>query len=564
MNIYGVSFDGKKIGIPVIIEEKEEYIGISVSKNFNFSNVKTIILDYFGNVADIEDDGYILLPRSDKCYDYCLCYFNKHKQEFSYDLKENNIPLWGIKSNNKNFVGIASGMRYDYSLRVSQKNGLYSVFPMYEINGENLCEDIKIEYYMLKEDEANYSSMARKYRNLKLERGEITPISKRMEKSKSLKYSKDSVMIRIRCGWKPAPAEIKHQNLENEPQMYTACSFNRVGELLDELKAQGVDKADICLVGWNVKGHDGRWPQAFPVAEELGGEKDLKALIKKAQDMGYQINCHTNSTDQYEIADVFSLDNTRTDISGKPIISEYVWSGGEMHELCPEVALEQAKDTLPKVAKLGFSGTHYIDVLGSIHPRRCYNMEHYVTTEQSVKYSQELCLLAKELFGGVSAESAHDAVAPFLDYGLYVDAFSFADKELCDESVPLWQLIYHGTVLSNPYPETVNYTFKDKATRLKFIEYGGRPSYYFYSVFTNNGFNWMGNDDARCTTDEQLKNSVAKVKEGYEEYKKLLHLQTEFMESHEKILDNVFRIMYSDGTVITVDYNKETYTVSKN
>ena len=563
MNIYGISFEDEKMSIPFNLEEKEEYVGITISKDFDFSNVKTVVCDYFGEITDVEDDGYMLLPRGDNCYDFCLCYFNRHKQEFSKDLGENNIPIYGIKSRKVNFVGIVSGMRYDYTLRIVQECGKYRVFPVYKLNGEQPCEDIKIEYHILHGDEANYSSMARIYRNFRLERGEIVPISERMKNNKSLEYSKDSVMIRIRCGWKPAPAEVKHQNLENEPPMYAACTFKRIGELLDELKRQGVDKADICLVGWNVKGHDGRWPQAFPVADELGGEEELRNLIKKAQSMGYHINCHTNSTDQYEIADVFSLDNTRTDASGNHMISEYVWSGGEMHELCPEVALKQAKETLPKVLNLGFRGTHYIDVLGSIHPRRCYTKEHYVTTEQSVSYSQELCSYAKELFGGVSAESAHDAVAPFLDYGLYIDAFSFAGKELCDESVPLWQLIYHGTVLSNPYPETVNYTFKDQSTRLKFIEYGGRPSYYFYSVFMNNGFNWMGNNDARCGDKEQMEESVKKVKQGYDEYKKLLYLQTEFMDKHEKIDDNIFKVTYSDGTIITVDYNTQTYSVGK-
>ena len=80
----------------------------------------------------------------------------------------------------------------------------------------------------------------------------------------------NSVMIRVRCGWKPAPPQILHQTLENEPPMRVACDIDRVGDILDELKVQGVDKAEICLVGWNVKGHDGRWPQALPVCEELG------------------------------------------------------------------------------------------------------------------------------------------------------------------------------------------------------------------------------------------------------------------------------------------------------
>ena len=35
------------------------------------------------------------------------------------------------------------------------------------------------------------------------------------------------------------------------------------------------------------------------------------------------------------------------------------------------------------------------------------------------------------------------------------------------------------------------------------------------------------------------------------------------MENHEKLADGVYRTTYSDGTVFTVDYNRETYTVTK-
>jgi hypothetical protein len=42
-------------------------------------------------------------------------------------------------------------------------------------------------------------------------------------------------------------------------------------------------RAQLCLVGWNQKGHDGRWPQIFPVEEALGGEEKLRRLIRKAR-----------------------------------------------------------------------------------------------------------------------------------------------------------------------------------------------------------------------------------------------------------------------------------------
>ena len=48
-----------------------------------------------------------------------------------------------------------------------------------------------------------------------------------------------------------------------------------------------------------------------------------------------------------------------------------------------------------------------------------------------------------------------------------------------------------------------------------------------------------------------------------QEYRTLKHLQYEFMDKHEKIREDVYRVTYSDGTVITVNYREGGYTVEK-
>ena len=63
--------------------------------------------------------------------------------------------------------------------------------------------------------------------------------------------------------------------------------------------------------------------------------------------------------------------------------------------------------------------------------------------------------------------------------------------------------------------------------------------------------------------DADIERSVEAIKKAYDEYEKLKDLQYEFMDNHEKLSEGVYRTTYSDGTVITVDYNKETYTVAK-
>ena len=69
--------------------------------------------------------------------------------------------------------------------------------------------------------------------------------------------------------------------------------------------------------------------------------------------------------------------------------------------------------------------------------------------------------------------------------------------------------------------------------------------------------------DLHCGNDEQIDIATDALKKAYDEYETLKSLQFEFMENHEKLSEGVYRTTYSDGTVITVDYNTEKYIISK-
>jgi hypothetical protein len=64
----------------------------------------------------------------------------------------------------------------------------------------------------------------------------------------------------------------------------------------------------------------------------------------------------------------------------------------------------------------------------------------------------------------------------------------------------------------NPFTTTMNATIKNRPSQLKAVEFSARPCFYFYSKFLSVGNNWMGNEDLACSTDEELRHSVAKIK----------------------------------------------------
>ena len=71
----------------------------------------------------------------------------------------------------------------------------------------------------------------------------------------------------------------------------------------------------------------------------------------------------------------------------------------------------------------------------------------------------------------------------------------------------------------------------------------------------------MGREDFLCDTEEQLVDSVAKIKTMAEDYDLLKPERYEFIDSHHKLQDNVYETVYSNGTRVIVDYDKETFEI---
>lgn len=50
-----------------------------------------------------------------------------------------------------------------------------------------------------------------------------------------------------------------------------------------------------------------------------------------------------------------------------------VWSGGQMYDMCPMSGEKRCLPTLEKCADFVFSGLHYIHVISTVAPRRCFS-----------------------------------------------------------------------------------------------------------------------------------------------------------------------------------------------
>ena len=479
-----------------------------------------------------------------------------------------SMPMFGWSNPRGACLAVVTSLKYFVRETVRAEKGEYSVAATLE---EGLCrypyEDLVIDYHLRPAD-STYADLAKIYRKYQLDRGAVKPLRERFRDNRTLEKAIMSPEVRIRHAWKPVPSPVPHQAPENEPEVKAVVTFDRVKDMVGEMKRQGIEDAELCLVGWNIGGHDGRWPQVFPSEPKLGGDAKLMEAIRCALDAGYLIVPHGNFYEGYTISEDWDGEWALKDANGFMMPTrdgKVTWGGGRPYYMCPQRAYEKfASRDIPRMAAFGFRGIGYFDVVSICEPLRCADPRHPCSPADGAKFWGACAAISKRDLGGFASESGNDCFAGNLDYSLYAYfgdprkiESSYADgKGLPKRVVPIWQVVYGGIIANNPFTTTMNVTIKDRYARLKAVEFSARPCFYFYSKFKSSGSNWMGDEDLVCSTDEELKASVARIKEGYDVYQKLKHLQLEFVESHDEIAPGVFRTGYSNGEAVVVNYTK--------
>ena len=340
------------------------------------------VLPSFGR-ANVGDEGYFISS------DGMLTTFKPLSEgaRRSRKISFNPLAMNGYKVGDKCYAAIMKGLEFEcnHMLELVDDKEYRYYYHYNTLKDVEPYENLSIDFYPLEGKDATYAGMARKYREYLIATDQMPKaVRERIGDNEHLAYAAEAPEIRIRLAWKPVPTPELHQTLENEPKMTVAVTFDQVKEIVDELKRQGVDKAQLCLVGWNVKGHDGRFPDHFPVEEELGGEAKLRECIKCAQENGYKIVAHTCRTDIYEISKGWNDGYDAARKADGSLVERYAIGGGMMYDICYKQSYEKYyKEEEPKVADLGFRGLEYIDVLSVIYPHECHNPEHPVNRKEA-------------------------------------------------------------------------------------------------------------------------------------------------------------------------------------
>ena len=518
---------------------KDGIITLKLTKDELGKNVKSVAIYPNFTQANEGDDGYFVSSFGE------ITNFTKRNVSKMSHWK-NLMPIHGSKTPQGTYITFVKGMKFAYTYHITKSEKRYLQYISFDFKKNPQYEDIVVDFIRLPRS-ATYVEMAHWYRNYRIKNDGLKTIKEKIKTRPELAYCINAPVVRIMVGKKPR-SKVIEQTPETEPKMTLMNSFENIGKLLEAMKKHGTQTAQICLIGWNSRGHDGRYPQLFPVEESAGGEESLRKLIQKGKDLGYQMTCHTCNTDAYSIADCWDKEYIAKRQDGS-LSTHAIYSGGRMYNTCLKRILEifPEKD-FKRMADLGFHGLHYIDVITSIYPYECFDANHRMTPSDGVKYATEIFKIANKYMGGSYSEGGVDFCFDTVDGCIWVYPEVWIDTKsgLIDKRVPFWQLVYNGIVLSTPWNKCQHPTSSDVKTTLKFFEYGGRPRCEFAPALN--------------LYPEHRKNSAIysyakKMSDIYSHFKKIAHLQAELMQYHGEIAPNITLSRYESGTEIVCNHS---------
>lgn len=462
----------------------------------------------------------------------------------SYSTVRTRLALYGVCRPGASFVAIVKGLRTEYRSQVVAKGGTYEVFPRFEIAKIEFApyEDIVIDCYPLTGDDANYSGMARKYRAWQLARGEVRPLAEKARESDALAWSAKSIFLRCKFG-RTFRRDVDHKSFAtNTPPMSVDHTFDDFMDIMRRAKALGMDDVDMCMVGWQREGHDGPFPDHFPVDPRFGGEEKMRETVKLGHDLGYRMSVHLNYHNYYPAARRWRDEDVCKGPDGKPR-PYWLLPAGLSHFSCFEVMVNRYVDSdFDRLRDIGIDGILHHDVTSAAYPTPCHDPRHPNDRGRMAGWQLRLCEKCREGFGGSSSESGLDHIARGLDNILYV-AWEVKRNALIDGMLPIWPIVYNGICMSQPfygtmdapYPRNRSEKFSEglnafhwiptpEERMLKVFEWGGRPAFY-YNTYAD----------------------LLPMKRMYDLWQPLKHLQFVFIHEHAVLSEGVTATRYENG-----------------
>ena len=393
--------------------------------------------------------------------------------------------------------------------------------------------DMTVRFLLVTGDEADYTGMAKAYRNYLLDNDLVTvqdtSYNTRVD---FLGTDREEFLMGTRA--------------------VTMTTVDNIEEMYAELQEAGIESLLTIYKGWQKGGIYNTPITSYKADSHIGGTSSLTSLIKDAASDNYMIylyndalmvNASTNST----TFNVVKMVNKRT-----LEIETY----DEVYQLFYYLMPTKCDDTLSDFVKsytkkgvntlclAGITDTLYsYSSKGSFYTR-VDTAESYESTIASIDESTSLILEHPAAYLWKYTEA-------FLDMPLSSSEYMYVD-----EDVPFLSIVLKGILPM--YSEYVNFEANKTEFFLQMVESGVYPS--FYLTYENSAaLIYTNSADLYSTQYSAYKDTIIEYDEALRAIAELVDGAT--IEDHEKLESGVTKVTYSNGVVIYVNYTEEDVTV---
>lgn len=587
-------FSTAEVTVPVYFKLEDNGIRVTVKAKEIVESGKTKLISvslapYLCSTENTQDkSSYLMIPTGSGALMYTDDELNKSSRDYSgevygtdasrmrLDVTANeekiNCPVFGAKTadNKAIFAVIESGaesaridasagsMRYGYSnayatFYVRGFDEIEQIIGSWRADAMALAEtwsqtaEYSVCYYPLWGDDANYSGMARFYRDYLKEKG-LLEKSELEQKNLQLEIVGGALTKKFFFG---VPYET----------VAPLTTFVQAQDIISEIAGETDNSLNVCLSGYGSTGKDiGKIGGGFDFSSELGSDKKHSEIEKYCKTNGinlftdYELIYFNKSgngfTELFDTAKTANLQ--KASISPLRINIRMPDEDASKTSMLKRSLLEDAVSKLINNTD-GFAGvglgslgqTAYSDYSDESTYMKDGIEEQVSTLVSKVKKSGKNVLLrsANAYCAGIS-----DGVCDIaLDNGGYT-AF--------DQSVPFYQMVYAGYIPL--YTTPLNFVSDTKSALLKAIESGVSPNWCVIKSHNNN-INSENGEFYFAMEYDSLKDEILNVSEETKEY--YFKISNTSILQHELLLYGVSKTVFENGITVYVNHTENEVTV---
>lgn len=401
--------------------------------------------------------------------------------------------------------------------------------------------------------DCDYNDLCKIYRNYVIEKGRFKSLAEKAVKTPSIDQLIGSAFLHKGIKTQ-VMTNSDFYDAENPDKNNHLTPFSVRTEEIKKFHELGVEKLYLHLDGWAEPGYDNQHPDYLPACEKAGGWKAMKELSDTMHECGYLFGIHDQYRDYYYAAKTFD-ENFATRLADGTIPSHARWAGGPQTYLCATQAPFYVKRNFTEIMDNGIKlDCAYLDVFTCNEGDECSHPWHKMTRRECYEY-RNACfeyLLSKGILP--SSEEVNDWAIPSLVFCHYAPYDFMLDRPGSPKKgipVPLFNLVYHDCLIE---PWMMDKVSKEEDYMLYAVLNGGAPYLVRDGAYQNTDGSFAGG--VEITIEDQIKRCKV-VSDLHEKVAKCEMVRHEMVDGNPEVQ----RTTFADGTVVTVDFQAQTYQI---